>query len=238
MQMNVALNTTSHSMLLNSEFKRLADEIAQITNTKKLVTAAYHDPALRLFSALDEERKRASLAQINTYNNSLKSASADGLINEKQSLWTVLKTLGFRPKSDIFEMVHADEAVEAYDLGGIQFWRNLKFLEVCNYTIEEMFCLPWHERYDRNLDAAKMTEDVVKRILTGEITDTHNCDIYNVLVERHSAKKYAIDVHHKMVSPLFYEDNSVAGFIVISDVKILATMQSAMNNAPTAPTFI
>ena len=117
-------------------------------------------------------------------------------------------------------------AVEAYDLGGIQFWRNLKFLEVSNYTIEEMFCLPWHERYKYDLKAAKMTEDIVIKILTGQIKDTHYCDIYNVLVEKHSAKKYAINVHHKIVSPLFYEDNSVAGFIVISDAKILGTMQT------------
>ena len=226
MQINTAVDSYSEASLQNSEFKRLAEEITEITNAKKVLATPYHDPALPLFSALNDERKRASLDQINIYKDSLQSACVNGLVNEKQSLWTTLKTLGFRPKSDIFEMVTADEAVEAYDLGGIQFWRNLKFLEVCNYTIEEMFCLPWHERYDRDLEAAKMTEDIVIKIVTGQITDTYNCDIYNVLVEKHSAKKYAIDVHHKLVSPLLYEDNSVAGFIVISDVKIIGTMKA------------
>lgn len=226
---STAMNTTSNLTRLVSEFKSAAEEIAKIITDHKVSVSAYHDSNLVLFLALDDERRRNSLTQITIYKESLQMAAENGSMNEKQSLWTTLKHLGMRPKSDIFEVINSNEAVEAYDLSGIQFWRNLKFLEVCNYTIEEMFCLPWHERYDRDLDAAKMTEDIVIKIVTGQITETYNCDIYNVLIERHSAKKYAIDVHHKQVSPLYSADNTVAGFIVISSVKVIAMMGAALS---------
>lgn len=99
-----AMNTLSTSANLFSEFKSAAEEITKIITNHKVSTTAYHDSNLILFSGMDGERQ-----------------------------WTSLKQLGMRPKSDIFDVVNSEDAVEAYDLGWILLFQ-LKAVNICRIS--------------------------------------------------------------------------------------------------------
>ncbi|MBC7464576.1 MAG: hypothetical protein H7256_01165 [Bdellovibrio sp.] len=216
-----------------SRFKKLTEDVAFMLNENRAEVVAYRDPSMNSFSMLDQARQKNSLKEIEFYKKSLEMAvSEDRTINEKQSLWSSLKLLGLRPTSDVLDLVNSEDSVEAYDLGGIQFWRNFKFFEVCSYTLEEMFSLPWSDRYDRDDVAVKKTEEIAMNLITGKMTETIYCNIENILVENLSENKFVIDARHTHISPLFDQYSAVSGFIVVSKVKLLGADNT--NNLPTA----
>lgn len=216
-----------------SEFKKQTEAVANILAENNIQVTTYRDPLLPAFSSLDQTRKQNSLKEIEFYKKSLHMAlGEDRTINEKQSLWSSLKLLGLRPTSDILDIIGPEDSVEAYDIGGIQFWRNFKFFEVCSYTLEEMFSIPWHDRYDRDEAAVKQTQEIAMKLMSGQITKTIHCDIRNILVEKRSENKFVIDARHTHISPLFDQYNAVSGFIVVSKVKLLGADNT--NNLPTS----
>ncbi len=230
MHSNIQANDGAGLTGENFEFKTLAEDVAQLLSSGGVPVIPYHSALLPVFSNLNADRKKFSLNQLSFYKKSLEMAQEGRSINEKQSLWTSIKLLGLRPTSDILNLVTSEDSVEGYDITGIQFWRNFKFMEVCSYTLEEMFSIPWPERYERDLEASKLTYEVQKKINSGRLEETYDCDIHNIIVETCSEKRNIIDAHHRHISPLYDDSNNVAGYIVISKVQLLGMRE------PTLPT--
>lgn len=90
------------------------------------------------------------LQQFSKVLTEMSAASLDPW-NNKSLLWTTIKVLKLKPKIEsLIELIEGEEIMEIYDLNGIQIFRNLRFLELCNYPIEMILTRPWHELYARS----------------------------------------------------------------------------------------
>lgn len=234
--MKPAVSLNIESLSLCENFKAVVDRIAQMIIKSGSHAIAYHSPLLLVYSRLQIEQQRIVLADAKVYLESLESSKDYGpassipniTIKEdyKISLWSALKYFGMRPVSDLFSYLNQDKIVEVYNAEGIQIWRNFNFFEVCGYSIEEMFCYTWLERYERNEETLKHIFAIISRFMSGENV-TIKCDIYNQIKELISTQKLTIDAHHEYVSPFYDKENRYAGFVVISSAQVSASVDQA-----------
>ena len=68
----------------------------------------------------------------------------------KTFLWRALKKLNFVPPADLMTMIKDEYVVEIYLLDEIQIFRNVRFLEITSFTIEELLCRPWYHLVGRD----------------------------------------------------------------------------------------
>ncbi|MEK6774203.1 MAG: hypothetical protein AABY64_09695 [Bdellovibrionota bacterium] len=218
----------SDDINLIEDFKTTLDKISSILNSLGVSATSYHTSYLKDYSKLSSHQKKSALRDSQKY---LECLTASELVEPAtdddrdtpdlgQSLWFALRHFGLRPTSDLFELLSMNDAVEIYNAEGIQVWRNLKFMEVCSYTLEEIFCYTWQDRYTRSEAATVQIMDVISKFSTIS-PKSIKCGIKNLLHEKFSVKKLTIDVTHEMLSPVFNSLNAVGGFVVTSKVKIL-----------------
>lgn len=217
----------SEDDLLVTEFRSLAENVACLLTNEKVRAIPYHESHLPHFSALSSEKKRQACHDIKCYLQSLEAVLAgNGSLRDKRSLWTALKFFGFTPTSDIFELINAEDAIEIYNAEGLQIWRNLGFMEVCSYSLEEVFCYTWQERYERHPEAMSKLVTILENMKTDRPPRTVRADVNNMLVEVFSMEKLIIDVHHEYMSPVMDSDRQMAGFVISSKVKVLRSSVS------------
>lgn len=217
------------NLSLNENFKIVADHITRIINRNGKNVLAYNHSNLLIYSRLEVEQQKKVLHDAKVYLESLESFDAVSATTHgpnisikddyKISLWSALKYFGLRPMSDLFSYLTQEKIVEVYNSQGIQIWRNFNFFEVCGYSIEEMFCYTWMERYERNDEILQQIFSIMSRFLAGE-NATIKCDIHNQIKELISTEKLTIDAHHEYVSPFYDKENRYAGFIVVSSAKV------------------
>ncbi len=145
------LEQESQSFITN-DFRRSCEEICQILSDYGHQVRPYQDPNLAIFGRLDCARQNQALSDIRIYLSSIYDTR--GLKKNPnlgmQFLWSSLKTYGLKCPHDFFNKISEDCIIELYDLEYKQVWRNFHFFDVCSYTIEQVFCEPWTDRYKRD----------------------------------------------------------------------------------------
>lgn len=230
------LSLNSETPSPSEDFKTIVDRITVLILKSGNQAVAYHSPSLLIYNSLKPEQQHKVLDDAKVYLASLETslgadlAHGDSEITIKEdykiSLWSALKYFGLRPVSDLFSYLSRNKIVEVYNAEGIQIWRNFNFFEVCGYSIEEMFCYTWLERYERNEETLKHIFAIISRFMSGENVNI-KCDIYNQIKELISTQKLTINALHEYVSPFYDKSNRYAGFVVISSAYISASVDHA-----------
>lgn len=218
------------------EFKNIIVNISKVLRTVNVEVRAYSDDELPHYSQLSPSEQAEACQQAQTYLDSLNMAADKGwsLKDDKRLLWVALKMLGLTPTSDIFDLLPENTAIEVYNFGNIQVWRNLKFMDICGYTLEEMFCYSWEERYERDSEAANEVSATVQSILSSAQPQTVVGSVRNVVKERFSEERYILDTNHVLISPVL-KGNVPMGFIVASKVEILGNERKTTKEVKPAP---
>lgn len=223
------VSTRSKDLVLIQEFKAAAERIAKMFAAEGVKVTPFHTPDLPHFAKLSNARKMGATTEIHAYLTSLEMVRSSGgaLKDDHRALWSALKMFNVRPTSDLFDLLRKDYAIEVYNSEGIQIWRNFKFLEVCGYTLEEVFCYTWQERYKRDEIATAKILEVLGSMQAANPPKTVHAQIKNVLVETFSSDRFIIDVMHDYISPIMDMGQNFAGVIVLSEVKVLDQMAAA-----------
>ncbi len=220
-------------------FESVLNQMAQIflKNGRSVVT--FHDKSLKVFSKLSVEMQKKVSTDARVYLETLElfekieseTKATDLAINQgyQMLLWAALKYFGLRPTSDLFGYLTEDKIVEVYDAQGLQIWRNFNFFSVCGYSLEEMFCYTWMERYERNDEVMLQIGALMSRLVSGD-RETIHCGIHNQLRELKSSEKLIIDAHHEFISPLYNSYNAYSGFVVISSAKLFTGANQAASS--------
>lgn len=220
---------------LNEDYLAVVNEIAEILASKGKRVSPFHSPNLDLFSTLSHLEKRRVISEASIYRESLKAESKNfksELANDpflssvdggyQQALWFALKEMGFRPSGDIFGYMQSDNIVEVYDSQGIQIWRNLNFFDVCSYSLEEMFCISWMERYERDASALGEITQLLGEFIGGR-RSAIAANIHNLIKETKSQNLLHIRATHQFIAPLFLAQTDLfAGLIVVSEGKVVS----------------
>lgn len=195
------------------------------------------DPSLPHFTQLSVDQKQSTLRSANVYLDSLRHALMEGwsLKDQKQVLWCSLKALSLTPASDLFETIGPHDAVEIYYLDGRQIWRNLAFMQACSYTLEEVFCHSWEQRYHRECKSHESASAILENWLRSPNISTQAIHCHNVLTECFSERRLIVDVIHKTLSPLFDSKfKTLAGFVVVSDVAVIGQSSVSFSSSDLA----
>lgn len=208
----------------SSEFRDVADRVRDIAAKYSLNLVSYRSPELPLYSALGPAKRAEVLGQLKIFLRTMESVEASGvrLDNQERSVWHALASMGLVPPSDLFAKFGSEDVVEILDLAGVQIWRNFNFLRICSYTLEEMYCFDWKERYTR--DEAMIGECIRKvgALLAGETPDLYHSNIEDhVIQETRSSDRFTLQVRHEYMARLKDRNGQLAAWLVVSRVENL-----------------
>jgi hypothetical protein len=205
----------------SSRFKEIADKITEIAAKYSVSVKGYHSPELPLFNSLSSEKQTLAIED-----------SGARLDNQEKSLWGALSTLGFVPPSDLFHRFESDDAIELYDLNGIQIWRNLNTMKICSYTLEEVYSIEWFKRYVRDAEISRNCESHVGALLTGN-SEIHCVNLpEHVVEETCSSEGLIISLKINWLARFKNASSQLAGFMVVSKAAIIGKKVELTENKP------
>ncbi len=211
---------------LMTNFRLQADKMKELLATAGIDFVAYDDPSLVRFSVLNLEMKLAAIEKLGRLTDIYELTLSQGgtLRNSKMLLWTALKEFRLTFKSDLLSLVSDDDVVEVYDTNHIQIFCNMKFYEFCSYTIEDIFCRPWHELFERERSEITMTILMAaKDLFTGKVNTYISMDHLGEqsVREINSVLGYEYKMRLKYLSPVFFEQSKKPlGAVAISQARI------------------
>lgn len=88
---------------------------------------------------------------------------------QSRALWRTLSKNGFRFPSDLFVSIGHHDVVEVYTADSLQVFRSLHFFKVCSYSLEQIYCIPWFDLYQRDAIANQQSLELLARAITGEL---------------------------------------------------------------------
>ncbi len=143
-------------------------------------------------------------------------------------IWGAFRVLGLVPPSNLFDKIQSDDIIEIYGFNGLQMFANLRFYEICSYTLEDIYSLTWEELWQRDENATKSISAVVDNVEhSSEKLAVSVADCAYVARERHSPFKLEIDYRAVAIAPLWNKMTGLkAGFIIVERAHLI--------NEPTA----
>lgn len=218
-------------------FREISERIHRLANEAGVKIKGYHDPELPLLRTLRPSAQDRAVAALETYADTLDTSDLDDSVAEQRALWKAIKVFGLVPPEDLFDRLHAEAAIEMYDLEGRQIWRNFACMEVCSYTLEEIFCIELFDRYRRTPEFNAECQGKVASFLSDpasfEICDPHIAP--HQLIETQSSERLILEVHHQLFSKLRGRDGSLRAWLVMSKARILGQDEQALPHARELP---
>ncbi|MES2965676.1 MAG: hypothetical protein V4760_17475 [Bdellovibrionota bacterium] len=214
-----ASSSLENTNLVDS-FRATAEVVANRLGRYGLTTRAYLDPSLPRFRELAPIQQRNALDQLKVYLQSIELAEANGdrFDDTGRALWYALSALGLVPPSNLFDQIPAGSAIEIYDSENIQIWRNWEVMRVCGYTIEEIHCLEWHRRYERDPAITAQCFELVGRLMAATsdiiVPDVPGHDI----LESCSQERFHLSVRFQLAARLNDRQGKTVAFLLASEV--------------------
>jgi hypothetical protein len=126
------------------------------------------------------------------------------LYNTQAFLWRMIRELNLRPSSDLFEQIGPNDVVEIYDHNFIQVFRNLRFMELCSYTLEDVFTHEFPELFARPNEITTVLVEHCQQVFEGRITTTQPTHVPDhELCEIWSSKRKQFSIRQGVISPLY-----------------------------------
>ncbi len=187
------------------------------------------------FRQLPLVRQEAILAAFENYFGVVRSQLGLGhdlQDRRKRIFWGILGRLGLRPCSDLFDKLGEDDCVEVYGADFIQIYRNMKFLELCSYNLDDIFACEWVELFYREPRITEALAKEMTHVLSGGVRSTLQISddagqAEHVVSEVFLEERREFLVRHKYLSPLFDENGRPAAFVIILDAKVRSAMGAA-----------
>jgi hypothetical protein len=211
---------------LKTQFKTLSLSIVEIAKLHGIKIVPYNEENLALFSQHTHDSQKRILSALEIYLNiHLNIINSGGSIfDSSQIVWSALKSLGYRPTSDLFGHLGSEDIVEIHNSSLFQEFRNLNFFKFCSYSIEELYCENLHELYERDEKTEQAIIDFAKNIFSGKITTTVATEFPTHYIYEKKGQKFIIEDKIKVIAPLFdlHSSNKVPiGTIVFESAKLI-----------------
>ncbi|MDB5036697.1 MAG: hypothetical protein JWQ35_225 [Bacteriovoracaceae bacterium] len=195
---------------------RIARFILQVEWFKELaykneinINAKQSPGAIQEFAQMSAEKQNKILFNFDSYLSHLRRAGAQRIqMNESRKLtWACLSHLNLRPCHDVFDKIKEDEVIEIYNRDHIQIFRNLRFFELCSYSVYDILVFDWPTLYYRNAKILeKVFEQTQKSFNSGSSTKSYENIPIHELTERFSDEKRSFSIEMGVHSPLFRTD--------------------------------
>lgn len=147
-------------------------------------------------------------------------ASGGNLGNSSTMAWFGCQKLGYVPPSDFFDKITNDDVIQVYSVDGVHRFANLKFFEICSYTLEQLYSLPWPLLWKRDENEMSILMGYVSKIFAPDHKGTLEVlGPEHIVTETSSPFKYETKYHMRHMAPLTdRETQQKTGMIVAEGV--------------------
>lgn len=230
----VAQSLSRDSNTVVNEFRTLVENLAEFYAKAGVAVKPYHDQALPHFSALQPEQQERALIEARTFWEITSGHMAERVNprNNSQALWSALKTAGLRPTANLFGEITDGDCIEIYNAAGFQIWRNITMLELCSYTLEEVHCFEWHQRYERRASDIEAMQKAIGRLLSGETRELHETIVSHPVRERFSELRMLLWAQHEGWYGLTDREGQLAALLLRSRGGVLSHHAESLFAAP------
>ena len=216
---NLATNTDSGSDQTKL-FRELAAKTCELLSQENITLIPFRSVNVPYFSGLPQEYKTLVLFKLQATLNIYQSTLSNGhsLRDTQRLVWSALKEFGFTGPSDLMNLLeNDDDIVEIYDNSQIQLFCNLRFYDFCSFTLEDLFCRPFQELFERaNPQATQKILEVGLGMFQGQIKQSTNMTEAGTQVVRELDSplgfEYEMSIHS--FTPLFRKGSQLPEALV------------------------
>ncbi len=196
----------------------------------------FSDDSLLEFSKLNYIEKTRAMSESRRYLNIWQTLEKEkfNLTDECQFLWRALKEQGFWLGSDSMNLIRENEVVELYSLNGTHLWFNLRYMEICSHTMEQIWSQPWTTRYKRGPEIDEACHRDVEKALVADEPKILACSVPEHVVEEvGSTLLFRIRMQFQRIAPVYsWHSKTKVGFIVTSKCKVLSAKRDIDARTP------
>lgn len=222
-------------------FRRLVEKIADIAKGCGIRVSGGTPASWVHYTKLSTARRETALKSAIIYHDICHQMILENrpLTDTRMLLWCSLRHFGLIPSSELMATITDDMVVELYSSEGIQLFRNLKFMEVCSYTLADIFMHPWFELFERNDEMAGDSVQCVSAVLAGEsIEDQPLIKKRHRIVEAFSTDRLEIEMMFHTLSPVFLKGRPRPfGFVCTSSASVVGSRRAEIPAEKPIPLF-
>ncbi|KYG63054.1 hypothetical protein AZI86_15145 [Bdellovibrio bacteriovorus] len=157
-------------------FKKLTEELASFLEKEGVVVRPYSDPQMFYFRKMSDEQQRETISGLKHFLSAVKRVLLQGksLKDAEFFVKTALNYFGVEPHPEFqLRAYDIDVVVEFYSLKGLQLFRTFNYFELTSYTLEDIYCRPWHDLYERPEDFSEnMFGQIEKMVSEGNAKES------------------------------------------------------------------
>jgi hypothetical protein len=231
MDTNTLLNSNPEEhLLLKQSFSELLLEFTKILNSVEIQIVPFREENWKKFFTVPAPQLHAIYCGFKSYCDLYASAIEEGenIRDDKALLWRTITKLGLRPCSDLMEHIEKNDVVEIYDKNYVQLYRNLRFFELCSYTLLELLTNEWFMLYRRPASITTAMIASVDDVMSGKWRTTKvNVEIpEHFLEEIFSEECNVFKVTQKIQSPLFGKNNSPEAIVGVLHAEPIGNLKT------------
>lgn len=151
-------------------FRKLTEELSSFLENEGVVVRPYSSPQMHYFKKMSEEQQRETVSGLKHFLNAAKRVLLHGKSLKEAEFFvkTALNYFGVEPHPEFQVRAYdVDVVVEFYSLKGIQLFRTFNYFEFTSYTLEDIYCRPWHDLYERPESFSENMFGEIERMLSG-----------------------------------------------------------------------
>jgi hypothetical protein len=206
-------------------FRCASSALAAIGRQANYKLIPYHNSTLPLFSKLPADSQQQiveTLEKTHSVYAQVVDESQD-VRNPASVVWAAFRTLHILPPSNFFDKLSSDDVIQIYTKDGYHLFANFRFFDLCSYTIEQIYSIPWPQLWHRDESALAGLQQAVSQCLASECNETLMLlDIPHRVCELASPFKYELSYSLKGIAPIWErKPYRKIGFITIEHGQIL-----------------
>ena len=196
----------------------LLSELTRLIGKSGSKIQPFENPSLPIFTAMDPERQKLVSALLEDLTDFLNEAFADGVdpLDTATLLRRSLLHFNWSPVPDIYDYIGPDDTIELCDLAQVGLFRNLQCYKFVSLTLEQLYCLPWHQFSRRSDQDQAVVAGAVGRILSGEVRGTLSLadSPEQIIQEVNTPELRQLRLKFRCISPV-YSGGKLVGLIAV-----------------------
>lgn len=159
--------------------------------------------------------------------NQLLSSSIHLLGSHKGHFYlrTALKKFGWRVPAEIYDSLGENDTIEVYGTDLTLRVANLRFVEVCSYSLEDVLQHEFYELFDRDEKIATHLVSSAHAMFGGKTEIQYELGPDHVVSEKFSDERRKFWVKSRFLSPVFDNSDRVVGVLYSATVELLQNIE-------------
>jgi hypothetical protein len=217
--------TDNRSEDLKRRFLKAATDLHHLGKSAGYTIIPTTNVSLPLFSALEYSKQLQAVEILeksrDIYESMIKRQQ--DIRNPSLVVWAAFRYLNLVPPANFFDKFGEEDVIQIYTKDNYHLFANFRFFELCSYTLEQVYSLPWTELWYRDAEALADLMAVIAGALGPDQTDAISFNKPTHIVrELASPFKYELNYAVRGIAPVWEKKPfRKAGFMIVEHGEIL-----------------